>query len=86
MILFDVPSFPQDIAYPTDIKILNTSREKSEGLIDVLYGRTIHGSNKPRTYREEVRIKYLFIMKKKVRRLKELRKAMASNYGISGGI
>jgi IS5 family transposase len=45
-------------------------------LIDVLFDRTIHGPNKPRTYREEAHIKYLFISKKKVRRRKELRKAI----------
>ena len=74
--LVDATACPQDIAYPTDIKILNASREKSEELIDVLYDRTIHGPKKPRTYREEARIKYLFISKKKVRRRKELRKAI----------
>ena len=74
--LVDATACPQDIAYPTDIKILNASREKSEELIDVLYDRTIHGPKKPRTYREDARIKYLFISKKKVRRRKELRKAI----------
>ena len=44
--LVDATACPQDIAYPTDIKILNASREKSEELIDVLYDRTIHGPKK----------------------------------------
>ncbi len=75
--LFDVTACPQDIAYPTDIKILNTSREKSEELFDALYDRTIHRPNKSTTYLDEARINYLLISKKKVRRRKELGKAIS---------
>jgi IS5 family transposase len=74
--LVDATACSQDIAHPTDIKILNTSREQRSALMDVLYDRTIHGPSKPRTYREEARNKYLFISKKKVRRRKELHKAI----------
>jgi IS5 family transposase len=74
--LVDAMACPQNIAYPTDIKILNASREKSEELIDVLYDRTIHGHKNPRTYREDARSKYLKISKKKVRRRSDLRKAI----------
>ena len=48
----DATACPQDIAYPTDIKILNASREQRSALIDVLYDLTIHGPKKPRTYRD----------------------------------
>lgn len=36
-LIVDVTVAPADIAYPTDIELLNTSREKTEELIDVLY-------------------------------------------------
>ncbi len=72
----DATACPQNIAYPTDIKILNASLDRSEELIDILYDRIIHGPKKPRTYREDARIKYLHISKKKVRRRSELRKAI----------
>ena len=74
--LVDARACPLDMAYPTDIKILNASREQRSAFFEVLYDRTIHGTNKPRTYREEAGIKYLFISKKKVRRHKELRKSI----------
>jgi hypothetical protein len=74
--LVDATAYPKDIAYPTEIKILNASREQRTALNDVLYDRTIHVPNKPRIYREEAQNKYLFISKKKVHRRKELYKAI----------
>ncbi len=35
-VLFDATVCPQDIAYPTDLGLLNESREKTEGLIDAI--------------------------------------------------
>ena len=46
--IFDATACPQDIAYPTDLDLLSTSREKSDELIDLLYDKTLHGK-KPRT-------------------------------------
>jgi IS5 family transposase len=65
--LIDATASPQDIAYPTDLNILNDSREKSEELIDILYNQQIHGSNKPRTYRKKARKEYLKTAQKKVK-------------------
>lgn len=42
----------QKIDFPTDAKLLNTAREESERLIDVIYPQTSL-STKPRTYRKE---------------------------------
>lgn len=36
-ILIDATACPQDIAYPTDLKLLNDCREKTEELIDLVY-------------------------------------------------
>jgi IS5 family transposase len=35
-VIMDATACPQDIAYPTDLNLLNDSREKSEYLIDLL--------------------------------------------------
>lgn len=60
-LLVDATVSPQDIAYPTDLNILNEAREKSELLIDELYDSSLHGSVKPRTYRKKARKFYLGI-------------------------
>lgn len=41
-VLYDATACPQDIAYPTDLNLLNTAREISETLID-----TLHKKNNP---------------------------------------
>ena len=75
-LLIDATACPQDIAFPTDLKLLNASREKSETLIDKLYRPFVHGRKKPRTYRVEARDRYLDLAKKKVRKRSEIRKAI----------
>lgn len=57
-VIMDATACPQDIAYPTDLNLLNDAREKSEYLIDLLYDKDLH-LKKPRTYREEARKIYL---------------------------
>jgi transposase, IS5 family len=42
MVIYDATACPQDIAYPTDLKLLNDAREKSEQLIDLLYSSELH--------------------------------------------
>jgi hypothetical protein len=36
-LITDATACPQDIAYPTDIDLLNDAREKSEELMDILF-------------------------------------------------
>ena len=62
--IFDATACPQDIAYPTDLNLLNDAREKLEELIDIVYNPTLH-SSKPRTYREVARKTYLHTAQKK---------------------
>ncbi len=47
----DATACPQNITYPTDLKLLNASREKTEEIIDKLYNSGLHEIKKPRTYR-----------------------------------
>ena len=51
----------QNSAYPTDLTLLNASRAKSEKLIDNLYDPVSHIIQKPRTYREEARNRFLIM-------------------------
>jgi len=65
----------QYIKYPNDLDLLNSAREKLEKIIDLLY--PLSGlKTKPRTYRKELRKKYLNTSKKKKKTAKEIRKAV----------
>ncbi len=73
-LLMDATACPQDIAYPTDLNLLNDAREKSEELIDAL--QTGLTTSRPRTYREIARKQYLQTAQKKTKTKKEIRKAI----------
>lgn len=64
------------IKYPTDLDLLNASREKTEELIDELYEKLGKSITKPRTYRKVARKEYLQVAKKKRKTRKELRRAL----------
>jgi hypothetical protein len=70
----------QQIAYPTDIDLLNTCRLESERIIDGLYKKAVklglYKGDKPRTYRRNARKDYLNISKKKNKSKKALHKAI----------
>jgi IS5 family transposase len=70
----DATIIEQDIQYPTDLGILNESREKLEELIYVICTKT--GQAKPRLYRIRARKQYLNVAKKKKRTNKIIRKAV----------
>lgn len=74
-LLMDATVAPQNITFPTDLKLLNAARSKSEELIDKLYKKTIHGSEKVRTYRELARKDFLNAVRKKAKSGKEIYKA-----------
>ena len=76
----DATASPQDIAYPTDLNLLNVAREKSEELIDELQANL--STAKPRTYRELARKKYLRTAQKKKKTRKEIRLQSGNNYSI----
>ena len=74
-LMLDATCAPANITYPTDIRLLNESREKLEGMIDVLHRHTGDG-HKPRTYRDEARRKYLQYAKNRKPRKETIRKAI----------
>jgi IS5 family transposase len=73
-LITDATACPQDIAYPTDLNLLNDAREKAEELIDILYNAQLHGK-KPRTYRENAHKDYLHTAQKKKKSKQEIRSA-----------
>lgn len=79
-LITDATACPQDIAYPTDLNLLNDAREKSEELIDYLYDEKLH-DKKPRTYREIARHNYLKTAQKKVKTKREIRNAVKGQLG-----
>jgi hypothetical protein len=74
-LLMDATVAPQNISFPTDLKLLNAAREKSEDLLDKLYNKELHGNIKPRTYRQVARKEFLRTAKKKNKTAKQLYKA-----------
>ena len=66
-----------EIKYPTDLDMLNASREKAEALIDHLCAE-LKIKKKPRTYRKKARKDFLNVSKKKRKGEKELRRSARS--------
>lgn len=58
-LIIDVTCAPADVAYPTDLNLLNSAREKTEKIIDTLHKPLKDKSVKPRTYRKKARKEYL---------------------------
>ncbi len=77
-LITDATVAPQNITYPTDLKLLNAARKKSEELIDILYSHELHGQTKVRTYRENARKDFLNTAKKKAKTSKAIYKANGS--------
>lgn len=65
----------QEIKFPTDVGLLNESREKLEMIIDQLFIKSID-KKKPRTYRKNARKSFLDFSKKKRKSKKEIRKGI----------
>jgi len=64
-----------DIKYPTDLDLLNKSRQKAEELIDELCSK-LGVQDKPRTYRRVARKEFLNVSKMKRKPANVLRKAI----------
>ncbi len=76
MMMVDASVAPADIAYPTDLSLLNHAREKLEEIIDVLYEPCRGMTSKPRTYREKARRDYLGTAKRRKQTKNVIRKAI----------
>lgn len=73
-LLVDATCAPADIKYPTDLNLLNESREKLEQIIDILHDGML--GKKPRTYRQKARREYLMAAKHKKLTEKMVRKSI----------
>lgn len=80
-LIVDATCCPADIAYPTDLNLLNDAREKTQEMIDVMHAPSVGVSAKPRTYREKARKDYLAVSKKKNPGVKKIRKAIGKQLG-----
>lgn len=79
-LIIDATACPQDIAYPTDLDLLNAAREKSEELMDIAFAESSL-KIKPRNYRELARKDYLHTAQKKSKSRKEIRQALRKQLG-----
>jgi IS5 family transposase len=75
-LLLDATCAPADIAYPTDLSLLNQAREKLEQIIDILHEPERGKTRKPRTYRERAREAYLAVAKQRRVKPRTMRKAI----------
>ena len=83
-LILDTTCTPADITYPTDSKLLNEAREKSENLVDVLYAQSSKAKAKPRTYRKIARKKWLSFSKKRRHTHAQIRKINRALLGYLG--
>jgi hypothetical protein len=74
--IVDATCTPADIAYPTDLSLLNETREKSEQIIDAMHEPFVGLRPKPRTYRQKARKSYLSVAKQKKPGARKIRKAI----------
>ena len=79
-LLLDASCAPADIRYPTDLSLLNQAREQTEAIIDDLY-KQVDLEQKPRTYREQARKRYLQVAKQRRASGKVIRKAIRTQLG-----
>lgn len=75
-LIVDATCAPADIAYPTDIGLLNDAREKTERIIDELCAMHPEGVAKPRMSRRTARKDFLAVGMKKSLSRKALRKGL----------
>jgi hypothetical protein len=80
-LIMDATCVPADIHYPTDLSLLNETREKTEAIIDILYEPLRGRIDKPRTYRKVARNDYLATAKMRQPRKKQLRWALRKQLG-----
>lgn len=71
---------------PTDLSLLNESREKLEVMIDVLHEPLCGTASKPRTYRQRARKDYLSMTKCRKNLMKKMRKAVKKQRAMLQGI
>jgi len=78
-LILDATCAPADIHFPTDVALLNDSREKLEEMIDELQAGC--DEKKPRTYRQKARKLYLRFARNRKPRYKQIRRALREQLG-----
>jgi hypothetical protein len=75
-LMLDATCAPEDIPYPSDLRLLNEARETTEYVIDKLHAQISDSyGRKPRCNRDKARYMFLSVVKKKKTTKKELREA-----------
>ncbi|WP_342475468.1 IS5 family transposase [Weizmannia sp. FSL K6-0777] len=80
-LILDATCAPADIAYPTDLGLLNEAREKLEHIIDVLHEPHKGKLRKPRTFKKRARKDYLSVAKQRKAGARKIRKAVGKQLG-----
>jgi len=75
-LIIDATCAPADITYPTDLKLLNDAREKTERIIDDLHATMPGKGKKPRTYRKNARRDFLTVALSKKPKASKIRTAI----------
>jgi transposase, IS5 family len=75
-LLIDTTCTPADITYPTDLKLLNEAREKTERIIDDLHASLRGSVAKPRTYRRKARRDFFSVALSKKTKASKIRTAI----------
>lgn len=75
-LIVDATCTPADIAYPTDLNLLNDAREKTDEMIDAMHQPCVGKRRRPRTYRQKARRDYLAVAKQKKPGRKKIRRAI----------
>jgi hypothetical protein len=83
-LILDATCAPADITFPTDLKVLNAARVKSESIIDDLHAPLKGSEKKPRTFRKNARRDFLRAAKAKRLTEKKRRKAIRKQLGYLG--
>ena len=80
-LILDATCVPSDIRFPTDVSLLNESRECLEDMVDELHESGMTNSVKPRTYRQVARKEYLRFVRNRKPTIKLIRKAIKRQLG-----
>lgn len=80
-LLLDATCVPADIAYPTDISLLNQARKLTERFIDTLHVPLMGSVRKPRTDRNQAQKAYLSVAKQRKPRRSTIRKQIRKQLG-----
>ena len=81
VLIVDATCVPSDIKYPTDISLLNGSREKLEDMILLLHKQIGADKKAPRVYKKDGRKAYMKFARNKKPKRNEIRTAMKKQLG-----